>query len=299
MIFLRATVRGAARSNPYRVTCRSDRREHGDRSERGPRDRGSREGPAGRRAPPSTRGFDDTLVPEERTDGGRALLTRTGRRGCGAGSGPPPEDVPMWLVPGVPGTGRIWGDRVCVPAGHRSHTPGCGPTTHLQYVTRPGGATRGCFLAAPPLVGTDTGNNEGTVLPVTRRTGETAPERRCVPGTPSGEPFPRRGPPHAGPPAARRSARGTGVPARGGTGVPRPRARGSAPVRPGPPARGPACGTRTDRRAPPRLAGTYVRLPGVLTPGRGTAPGASSRARCPACPARPCSGRARRSRARG
>lgn len=70
----------------------------------------------------------------------------------------------------------------------RSLTPGRGPTTYLQYVTRPGGATRG-FLPMPPLVGTDIRLNEGTALPVTRRTGETGPERRYGPCPASGEPF--------------------------------------------------------------------------------------------------------------
>lgn len=70
----------------------------------------------------------------------------------------------------------------------RSHTPGRGPTTHLRYVTLPGGATRG-FLPTPPLVGTDIRLNEGTALPVTRRTGETGPERRYGPCEAGGEPF--------------------------------------------------------------------------------------------------------------
>ncbi len=114
-------------------------------------------------------------------------------------------------VPGVPGAGRTWVTGLLSPA-DRSHAPGRGPTTHLRYVTRPGGATRG-FLPMPPLAGTGTRINEAVRSPVTRRTGETGPERGC-----------------------------------GRTAFPR------------------------------------------VTPGRGTAPAASWRVPCPACPGHRCSG---------
>ncbi|MBM7437125.1 hypothetical protein JOC24_000500 [Streptomyces sp. HB132] len=121
--------------------------------------------------------------------------------------------------PGVPGAGRTRVTGRLSPA-DRSHTPGRGPTTYLRYVTRSGGATRG-FPPLPPLAGADTGTNEAVRDPVTRRTGETRPERGC-----------------------------------GRTAFPY--------VAPG-------------------------RFP-YVTPGRGTAPAASWRGPCPACPGRRCSG---------
>ncbi|SDC73581.1 hypothetical protein SAMN05216505_103356 [Streptomyces prasinopilosus] len=69
------------------------------------------------------------------------------------------------------------------------------------------------------------------------------------------------------------------------------RTRHGGPV----PAGGPAGGRRTGRGGP---AGGAFRRPGVRSC-RGRAPAGSSRARCPACPGRPCSGRGPPSRGRG
>lgn len=184
------------------------------RPERGPRPLGQ---PAGGRLP-----HREHRGP--RRDGRRGRRRRAVRGGAGHG-GP---DAAWWETkaagPGRPRGLPHWVTGPLSPA-DRSRAPGRGPTAYPRYASRPGGATRG-FLPMPPLAGTDTRINEAVPGPVTRRTGETRPERGC-----------------------------------GRTAFPgRAAFLGRAAFRTG------------------------------VTPGRGTAPAASWRGRCPACRRRRCSG---------
>lgn len=86
-------------------------------------------------------------------------------------------------APGVPGADRSWGDRAAVPcrpvthAGARSHgVPAVRHTLQRSHAW---------FLPEPPLAGTDTGTNEATEVPVTRRTGESRSELGYASGAPS------------------------------------------------------------------------------------------------------------------
>lgn len=144
---------------------------------------------------------------------------------------------------GRPRNRRPWMTGPLSPAA-RSHTLRCGPTTHLQYVTRLSEATRGfLFSNRPPLADTDAWTNEGLPGPVTRRTGESGPELRyglSPAGTGPRWPQARRRPQirrtTSNPPGGLRSAPGT-VQGRSSR-VPCPACRAPGCSGPGPPSHG-------------------------------------------------------------